>query len=118
MTFEEKKKCFEEDYPSLFPLQHTLSEPTKLFNLLDFHKMIAQDSRAHRGEYLLTLMKKSELVCKNILESNAENNRKYTQNREKIENNRQFLNNFYKNYQAKINFTFGTLFLNLTRSYL
>jgi hypothetical protein len=80
--------------------------------------MIAEDSKAHRGDYLLTLMKKSELVCKNILEANAENKKKYTQNREKIENNRQFINNFYKNYQPKINFTFGTFFLNLTRSYL
>jgi len=102
----------------LVPLQHTLSEPTKLFNLLEFHKMIAEDSKAHRGDYLLTLMKKSELVCKNILEANAENKKKYTQNREKIENNRQFINNFYKSYQPKINFTFGTFFLNLTRSYL
>jgi len=32
--------------------------------------MIAEDSKAHRGDYLLTLMKKSELVCKNILEAN------------------------------------------------
>jgi len=43
---------------------------------------------------------------------------KYQENKRKIENNRSFLNFLYSTYKPKINFTFGTFFINLTRAYL
>lgn len=43
---------------------------------------------------------------------------KYRENNRKIDNNRSFLNFLYTSYAPRINFTFGTFFLNLTRSYL
>ena len=74
--------------------------------------------RAHYPNYLGDLMKKSEEICKKLLESNQESMHKYQYNKRKIENNRSFLTFLYKNYRPRINFTFGTFFLNLTRSYL
>lgn len=35
-----------------------------------------------------------------------------------MEKNRQFIKFLIENYKSRINFTFGTFFLNLTRSYL
>jgi hypothetical protein len=63
-------------------------------------------------------MKKTEETCKKLLESNQESMSKYIENNRKIESNRSFLNYLYKTYQPRINFTFGTFFLNLTRSCL
>jgi hypothetical protein len=67
---------------------------------------------------MLALMNKSELICKKIIESNPENKKRYNENKHRIENNRKFVNSLYTTYHPLINFTFGTFFLNLTRSYL
>ena len=83
---------------------------------LEGHRLLAKDSRAHRNEYLSQVLAKSELICNKLL--SAQKQDKYHENRRKIENNRQFINYLYLNYKPKINFTFGTFFLNLTRAYL
>lgn len=64
------------------------------------------------------LMVNSETLCKKILDSSKGDLNKYNENKKKIENNRSFINFLYKEYNPRVNFTFGTFFLNLTRSYL
>ena len=63
-------------------------------------------------------MNNSESLCKKILDSSKGDVNKYYENKKKIENNRSFINFLYKEYKPRVNFTFGTFFLNLTRSYL
>lgn len=43
---------------------------------------------------------------------------RYYENKRKIDNNRNFIAFLHQTYKPRVNFTFGTFFLNLTRSYL
>jgi hypothetical protein len=115
---DEKKKYFEEQHASLVPLRKTVSEPSNELLSLEYHRQIANESRAHREDYLQRLMHKSELICQKIIESNPENQKRYQESKRRVENNREFINSLYTTYHPKVNFTFGTFLLNLTRSYL
>lgn len=57
-------------------------------------------------------------MCKKILDSNKEGMNKYYDNKRKIDSNRKFINFLYSTYKPRVNFTFGTFFLNLTRAHL
>lgn len=72
----------------------------------------------HRKLYMGDLLRKSEEICNRLLQSDQSNMQKYHENKRKIDNNRSFLNFLYGSYKPRINFTFGTFFINLTRSYL
>jgi hypothetical protein len=64
------------------------------------------------------LLSNSEILCKKILDSKKEGMNKYYENKRKIDNNRNFITFLHQTYKPRVNFTFGTFFLNLTRSYL
>ena len=109
---------FEEEYASLVPLQKTLSEPNKELSQIEYHRKLAKNSKAHRKAYLNTVMEKAEVVCRGILKEGGEGKRKYDENKKKVESNLKFINFLYTQYHPRINFTFGTFFLNLTRAHL
>ena len=57
-------------------------------------------------------------MCEKMLGNDEVNKNKYKNSTIKIRNNQKFINHLYTNYNPKINFTFGTFYLNLIRSHI
>lgn len=116
-----KKKMFESEYESI-PLNKTTSEtPNKLEKKLSYDRLLSQDYSSHRHQYQVNLMQNSQIFCQKILDSKDPQSPevyKYNQSRRKNETNRKFISMLHQRYKTKINFTFGTFLLNLSRSYL
>lgn len=116
---EMKIKMFDESYVSELPLNKTTSECLQTNDTLQKDKLLAQDYNKHRHLYQTNLLKKSEqLYQKLFTKQSPQQNATYEKNNSKINMNKKFIVYLHKEYKSKINFTFGTFFLNLIRSYL
>ena len=109
---------FQNEYVSIPLLKTTSQGPNRLEKKLLHDRLLKEDYSNHRHEYQKNLLENSNILCETILASKSEEVRRFYQNKRKNENNRKFLCYLHEKYKTRINFTFGTFLLNLTRSYL